>query len=390
MSILHHATLPTELWLEIFTHLDTRSYSISHEPFQPVPGVASEGNVNSSYTTVVLVCRNWRAWALGMLYRNIKLSDCSPVLHQAIDVHGQWVRRAVVPYSTTVTESCKPMPSTQILRLCPNLEVLVRPPYAPNPRRQLRFEFDATCPPLASLKRLDFWNHFDASRSGGINSLTAVLSVAPNLEYLFIGGGIANSAFYGLAKQVYLPRLRTLRLRIANALLLRDLVQRWTMPALDNLVMDSPVADMSMDMVWEELGPRLRTVELGRHMRFLLDQTLMPCLQGCLALQELNYHILITMPPEASPEAVFPSVTSIGIHFSENPYLEDRRAEWEHVERHFDAFAGGMFPSLRRVYVYWARESILADARFAAIHQRLRDRRCVLEFGDGTPVSVSA
>lgn len=281
------------------------------------------------------------------------------------------------------------MRSTAILRLCPNIEVLVRPPYAPTPLRHLKFEFDATCPPLASLKRLDFWNHIEASRSGGINSLTAVLTAAPNLEYLFIGGGVSG-AFYGLAAvQVYLPRLRTLRLSIANALLLRDIIHRWTLPALDNLVVDSPMPDMSMDMMWETLGPQLRVVEFGRHLRFLLNQTLTTCLKGCPSVHSIHYYLFITHSyAEAGPDAdaVFPSVTSIGIHLSENPFLGDKRAEWEHLEQHFNAFTGGMFPNLKRLRLFSPRKAILTDARFAAIHQRLSDRRCVLEFSDGTLV----
>ncbi|KAJ7762417.1 hypothetical protein DFH07DRAFT_410950 [Mycena maculata] len=386
MSCLHHETLPTELWLEIFGRLDDSAhrYSVSHAPFQPIPGIASEGHVGSDFAAVVLVCRNWQAWALGLLYRHLKLS---PSRSEAIGVHrgyGRWVRRAVVPYSTTSTETCKPMPSTEILGLCPNLEVLVRPPYAPTPLRNLKFEFDSTCPPLASLKRLDFWNHLEASRSGGINSLTVVLAAAPNLEYLFVGGSMGGP-FHGIGTtRINLPRLHTLRLAFANALLLRDIVHRWTLPALDNLVVDSPMPAVAM--VWETMGPQLRVVEFSRHLRFLLNQTLTPCLRGCPSVCCLNYYVFITMPPEVTPEAVFPSVTSIGIHLSENPYLEAREAEWAHLQQHFDAFAGGMFPNLRRLRLFGARESLLADVRFAAVHQRLSDRNCLLEFPDGTPV----
>ncbi|KAJ7603121.1 hypothetical protein FB45DRAFT_152413 [Roridomyces roridus] len=387
----HHDDLPTELWLEIFSHLDIRSYFVSHEPFQPIPGVSSEaGNTSgSSYHAVVLVCRNWRAWAIQLQFRNIKLSEeLSQLMHEATRIHGEWVRRAVVPYSTTVTATSKPMLSTGILGNCHKLEVLVRPPYQATPLRHLKFEFDATCPPLPSLKRLDFWNHIEASRSGGINSLTAVLAAAPNLEYLFIGGGVSGT-FFGLVKSsIHLPRLRTLRLNIANALLLRDVLYRWTLPELDNLVVDSPVPGMpgmEMSMVWETLGPQLRIVEFGRHLRFLLHQTLSPCLRGCPNLVCVNFYVFITMPPEMDQEEVFPSVTSIGIHLLDNPFLGGDTASWEQLERHFDAFTGPMFPGLQRVRVFGPRQSILGDARFAVLSHRLNERGCALEFPDGRP-----
>ncbi|KAJ7110354.1 hypothetical protein C8R43DRAFT_1042363 [Mycena crocata] len=394
MSPLHHDALPTELWLEIFDHLDGRAYVVSHAPFQPLPGLASD--VHSTFTAVVLVCRNWRAWAIALLYRNVKLSE-SIRFPEVIDVHrryGQWVRRAVVPYSTTVTETCKPMPCTEVLRLCPNLEVLVRPLYATSLVRNLRFDFDATCPPLLSLKRLDWFNYREASRSGGINSLTEVLSAAPNLEYLFIGEPRRGdfTPFHGLAGSIYLPSLRTLRLHISNVLLLRHITHRWAMPELENLVVDAPpivgVNSMeSMSMIWEALGPQLRVVEFGKHLRFLLDQTLTPCLEGCPALHELNYYIFITSPPIMDdPRAVYESITSIGVHLSETPFLGDTQEEWVQLEQHFNAFAGDMFPNLRHLRLFGMQEWMFVDKRFTSLYQQVGDTGCTIEFPDGTPL----
>ncbi|KAJ6486080.1 hypothetical protein C8R47DRAFT_980085 [Mycena vitilis] len=390
MSLLNHETLPTELWLEIFAHLEVRSYIVSHAPFQPIPGVASEGDVSTAYTTIVLVCRNWRAWAIALLYRNIKL--CDNVWAPNMDVHrgyGQWVQRVILPYSATVTESPKqPMPSTEILSLYPNLSVLVRPPLRPSlPLRSLRFDFEATCPPLHSLKRLDWWNYSEAARSGGINSLTGVLAAAPNIEYLFIGVLRPSfTPFPGLGgERICLPYLRTLRLSMASALLLRHIVCRWSMPMLDRLVMDMPMMPPAgMDMLWETLGPQLAVVEFGKHVRFLLDRSLASCLRGCSSLRELDYYVFTTVPPDTDvdTEAVYPSVTSICIHMAEVPFLEDIRDEWEHLGRHIDAFAGDMLPNLRRLRIFGMLERFVQDERFAVMQQGLKDRGCVLELPD--------
>ncbi|KAJ7201343.1 hypothetical protein GGX14DRAFT_571460 [Mycena pura] len=317
----------------------------------PLPGVASEGHVCSAHSTVVLVCRNWRAWAVELLYRNIKLSDRSPQ-QEALDHrrgYGRWVRRAVVPYSTTATETCKPMPSTEI---------------------------------LASLKRLDWWNHMEAARSGGINSLTAVLAVAPNIEYLFIGA-TQMVPQHGLSgAPIKLPHLRTLRLNILNALLLHRIVYRWDLPALDNLVLDSPLVGAGNDVLWEVLGPRLDVVEFGRHVRFLLDQHLVPCLRGCPKLRELNYYLFAMAPPEMEPGESFTSVSSIKIQMSGTTFLDGEKEECAHFERHFDTFTGGNFPNLRRLLIFGMRQSVLKDARFIAMQKRLSDRGCILEFLD--------
>ncbi|KAF8129421.1 hypothetical protein K438DRAFT_1887611 [Mycena galopus ATCC 62051] len=384
---LHHGSLPTELWLEIFARLENRTYTVSHVPFQPIPGIAGEGDVHSAYATVVLVCRNWRAWAINLLYRNVKLSE-NIIGTNNIDAqrkYGRWVQRAILPYTSTVTETSKPMPSTEILTLYPNLQVLVRPLHRPSPFRSLRFDFDATCPPLVSLKRLDWWNHAEAARSGGINSLTTVLAAAPNLEFLFVGVVRPNfTPFHGLgAARICLPHLRTLRLSMASALLLRHIVVRWSLPALDHLVVDSPLAAGGMDMIWEVLGPQLAVVEFGKHVRFLLEYHLTACLRRCPSLREINYYLFTTVPPEMDlEEAVYPSVESIGIHMAEIPFLEDVQDEWEHMGRHFEALASGMFSNLRYLRIFGMPARVLKDERFSAMRQRLSDRGRILEFPD--------
>ncbi|KAJ7757532.1 hypothetical protein B0H16DRAFT_666522 [Mycena metata] len=170
---LNHEALPSELWLEIFAHLNERSYTTSYTPFQPLPGVGSEGDVKSAYTTVVLVCRNWHDWAISSLYRNLKIPDSHSMWTRNHPEYGRWVRRAILPSSLTLFASQASL-SVEILGLCPNIEVLIRPQLS-----QFRFEFDPLCLQLPSLKRLEWWN--------GFNSLLSVLSAAPNLEYLFVG-----------------------------------------------------------------------------------------------------------------------------------------------------------------------------------------------------------
>ncbi|KAF7302947.1 hypothetical protein MKEN_01257200 [Mycena kentingensis (nom. inval.)] len=374
-----HHVLPTELWLEVFSHLDARSYAISHAPFQPVPGIAAEGKICRDYLSLILVCRQWRAWAMELLYRNFKLSDANPSEPKLPLEYGPWVRRAVVPYTSTPTETFKPMPSTEILGRCSNLEVLVRPPLARSLFGGPRFEFDATCPSLSKLRRLDWWYHAEASRSGGINSLAAVLALAPNIEYLFVGGA-TNSfavAFYRLDNNpIYLPRLRTLRINIANAVLLRHIMYHWAVPVLENLVLDVPFAT---DLLWEALGPRLTGVEFGKHVQFLAEDHLGACLRGCPAVRELNYHILITAPPVLNADVdVFPALESLGVHLTDVPRLEDEAEEWASLARHFDAFCTDAFPNLRTLKLFGLTKGMAAHPRFVEIKKRVQAKGCMV------------
>ncbi|KAF7302529.1 hypothetical protein HMN09_00887300 [Mycena chlorophos] len=374
--------LPTELWLEVFAHLDERSYVVSHAPFQPLPGVAAEGAVSRDMFTVVLVCKAWRAWAIELLYRNFKLSKNVKVP----PAYGHWVRRAVVPYTTTATEIyARPM-ETEVLNLCPNLEVLVRPPYAPSRTRDPCFEFDATCPTLSQLKRLDWWNYIEASRSGGINSLASVLQRAPNIEYLFVGGAFSHFtavAFHGLKSVICLPRLRTLRINISNALLLRHVMQRWELPALEHLVLDAPLVGVGTDLLWEAVGPRLSVVELGKHVRFLLEQHILPCLRASPQLRELNYYLFLTNAPTLAGDdsLSFPSVECVGVHVAHTPFMgmENGAEEWEHLGRHVEMWCSDALPNLRRVVVFGRRAALFADERWSAMRRRLEDRRIMLD-----------
>ncbi|KAJ7292748.1 hypothetical protein C8J57DRAFT_1490236 [Mycena rebaudengoi] len=378
MSTLHHESLPVELWLEIFTQLGL-PYTLSHAPFQPVPG-ASELSVNP-YTTIVLVCKNWRAWASELLYRNVRISNVDLKLPEGMGgyrTYGQWVRRVVVPYSTTVTERCnKPMVSNEILDRCPNLEVLVRPHQAPNYSlpRSLRFDFDASCPAVASL----------AQEIRVVEPPRGFK--APNIEYLFIGSRISGfTPFYDAA--IHLPNLRTLRLCIASPTLLRQIIYRWSFPNVENMILDSPIPGSGMEMIWESVGAKLRAVEFGNHSRFLFNQTLTPCLRACTSLQEINYYVFATLPPETGPSQEFshPSVTSVGLHVSEYQeiFVEAEATRRRHLESHLNVFMGNTFPNLERLRLFGTNEwrTILSAPHFVPIQQHLKDRGCLVEFPD--------
>ncbi|KAJ7757482.1 hypothetical protein B0H16DRAFT_1536797 [Mycena metata] len=331
---LNHETLPPELWLEIFAHLDERSYTTSYTPFQPLPGVGPEVDAKSAYTTVVLVCRNWHDWGISLLYRNLKIPTSDSSWTHSHPEYGRWVQRAILPSSSTLPDSQTRLP-IEMLGLCPNMEVLIRPQLS-----QSTFEFDPLYLQLPSLKRLEWWD-------GVNNSLLSVLSAAPNLEYLFLGVEVFQpmNSIPDPTPEIHLPRLRTLRLRFGlspSSRYLARAISKWSLPALDTLVVDGR---MGLDEVWTSLGSRLRVVELGK-------DTSWP--HGCLALRELNYNLRDSSLMRRKGLA-YPSATTIGCHVA-SPLLGD-------LERSFLPLRS-WFPDLQRLRIYGPLAGVLADERF--------------------------
>ncbi|KAJ7715147.1 hypothetical protein B0H16DRAFT_1389668 [Mycena metata] len=376
-ATLDHRTLPGELWLEIFAHIEESPYDFSYAPFQPLPGLPSPWATKSAYASVVLVCRNWHAWAIGMLWRDLKFYNTrsTQVNDSSMNIqrkYAKWVQSVVLPYSSTVTKSSTVL-STKMLELYRSLQILVRPRHSQSPFQGLLYDFGTTCPPLLSLRRLVWWNNADASRTGGINSLMDVLSAAPNLEYLFVK--IEPSQITHLNHtpllQIRLMRLRTLRLRaVLDWDTMLGQILTLPLPALEFLILDAAmlVADARTTVMWETLGPRLKVVEFGKGVNVM---SCLPTLQTCPSLRELNYHISTTAPPEAGPDIVYPSLTSIGVHMGDIRPAQMKDIKWEFLEQHFNALVGGMFPNLRRLRIFGVGEQMFAHTRFRALRERL-------------------
>ncbi|KAJ7032009.1 hypothetical protein C8F04DRAFT_1108904 [Mycena alexandri] len=364
---LHHETLPPELWLEIFEHLDERSYTGIYAPFQPPAG---DRDVMSAYPAVVLVCRNWHDWAICFRYRNVKFSDSGSIWADKHPEYGRWVRRVVIP------DFIGHVSPTEMLCICPNITVLVR--RHPQP---VKFDINAPCP-LPSLKRLEWWIY---DRDGSTHALPAVLCAAPNLEDLCIRM-LAFTQFrpHYTTNKMRLLSLRTLRLGIASVGFLES-VSQWSLPALDTLILDVPLPHLSL--VWAAHGSHLETLELRKENGFLDSVYLTRCLQHCPALRKLNYYLFTTALPTEDAGS-YPSVTAVSMHmapdmhiarFAPGPDSELSREEWGHLEQHILTLAGGLFPNLLRLTFYGTSQQMLSEERFAVVLKPLTDRGCALE-----------
>ncbi|KAJ7597384.1 hypothetical protein C8J56DRAFT_1021616 [Mycena floridula] len=383
-------TLPNELWIEVFSWATASKnlacpYSCHYTPFQGIQFTDRGSDTALPVKkALVRVCRLWRALTAEFLFRDLRVNAGQEALKTALHSHdlARHVRRVVLPYQATSTPSPKPLTSIQILHLCNQVEVLVRPPLIPSPLETVKFEFDAESVALPLLKRLEWWQNSEAERSGGVNSLATVLRGASNLEYLLIGGftGITSAAYE--PQPLCLPTLRTLRLHAISALLLRQISTRWTFPELRTVIIDYPLMQVNEDMLnlfWEAHGESLQHVEFGKHLRFLTNDFLTPCMEHCPNLAELNYHVFFTVPP--SVDLVHPSITSIGMDFASNDIFGGQGSMWALLHQHFNTFIEGkIYPQLKVIKFHGGWEEVVDHPNFALIRESLKSLGCTIQF----------
>ncbi|THH09788.1 hypothetical protein EW146_g8581 [Bondarzewia mesenterica] len=390
--------LPPELWIEVFrfaTHCP-RLYAAKYEPFQDACGEESEHDITLAVKyAIVLVCKQWRALGMEMLYEDLRIARGTSVLKDVLEeddemctknprtvARGRWVRRAELAYTQSATPTPSPMPALDILKHCPRLEVLVRPALTWERVTQLpSFEYPADAAPLPLLKRLDWWHDNEAARTGGINSLDEVLSRTPKLEYLSLAGNMSLSLLRQ-QRHIQLSALKLLRLRKVNAILIRQACML-SLPSLTHVIVDASPPNQALENIWETFGSDIRCVELGAHLRFIVEDNLSIIVSSCPRLSELNYYIFFTARPRFV--APHPSLKRVGLHAHYNMALSPNETgdeTWKQIEDHVDAYCPESFPSLQEFVLYgqnWGQ--IRQDSRFWALEEKVRaqGRRLVID-----------
>ncbi|KIY73532.1 hypothetical protein CYLTODRAFT_365583 [Cylindrobasidium torrendii FP15055 ss-10] len=379
------SSLPNEIWQEIFqwattSHVD--EYTSKYAPFSGAPSALDDNLALPVKSALVLVCRLWHNLTTEMLYKDVKIArtpsqeSLRGALANGNGGYGRMVRRAVLPFDSTVTnrESPHSSESVEILRMCPQLEVLIRPRAAQFATRTLTFEYDAESITLPCLRRLEWWHHNDAERSGGINSLSNVLDRAPNLEYLFVGGAVGMHSMLFESGNLVLPKLHTLRLFAVSGLMLRQLCSRIELPALEHVVLDCVVPRSDMQNFWEAHN-RIQTVEFGKHLRFMLTDEVSPCLEACTNIRDINFYAFFTTPPTFT--GTNDAVRSVGWNSAVNYTFDDDNA-WEYLKHHMAFILSEALPSLEQLVLFGSWDEYLCRTEFQTFRRQLQERRCQL------------
>ncbi|KAF9486345.1 hypothetical protein BDN70DRAFT_869847 [Pholiota conissans] len=377
--------LPPEIWLEIF---EWAAYNPNfptdiHAPFERIPDDYQDSNLEVRIN-IASVCSTWRTWIVESLYKDIEIRHGAHALQRLLEAcqrsgrcYGEMVRRVVLPYRSTVTSHSQPLQSIEILKLCPKVHTLLRPQHR-SVGDEPRFDREAECTDFPSVQRLEWWHYSEAERTGGINSLGHVLRNIPNLRYLFIGGVVGADRICSEPGSISLTKLETLRLCIRSGSLFYSILSKWRMPMLRHIVMDSPPVKEGLEALWDALGHQLESVGFGKHLRFLTNDSLSPCLQGCPNLKEVNFYLLFTAP--LPDNQVHIRLRQVGLHAHVNPFLANGAHVWDLIALHFDILCGPNFPSLQKVVLYGDWRPILSHRLFQPIDEKLHDSGRILQF----------
>ncbi|KAF7345452.1 hypothetical protein MVEN_01563300 [Mycena venus] len=389
--------VPPEIWLHVFlfatsTPYTPQLYETEYHPFHNPPSEQERSLLNLANQTVLafsLVCRDWHSWSTQFLFETVHLSwygtrKLQESLQRSVAglPCGKWTRRlelSVVEHE----DSDHPVSPTDIFRLCPNIEVLVKCDDDLLPHSIEGAD-------LTGLKRFDwYYAHYrdgdhqfateDDDRSRGQNFLRDVVENAPNLQYLSLAKRFRGRflRFGPAASFLTLPALITLRLQSLSLDVWAE-IEMWSFPRLKILRVDAAFLDLprASNRIWDTV----RVVELLQD-EASISSIIPSILKICPNATELNYYIQSVYPPPSG--TVFASVQVVRLHFSVNGLLHwtvDSEDElWNHIYAHFRTLKGPAFPSLKRVALYGPWDSILKGEPFALVKKDLDGRGCSLE-----------
>ncbi|KAJ7483312.1 hypothetical protein FB451DRAFT_1234089 [Mycena latifolia] len=396
--------LPPEIWLHVFLLATSVSYTpqlyeIHYHPFHNPPNERERSMLRIADKTMLalgLVCREWHIWSQQFLLETVRLSWYgSQKLVESLQRSssggfrcGEWTRR--LELSVIEHENADhPISPADILRACPNVEVLVKADDDLLPHSVAGVN-------LTSLKRFDWYyaryrdgNHQFATEdddlSRGQDFLRDVVKHAPNLEYLSLGKRFRSAPRFGPSPSaLMLPALVTLRLRSISQDVWKE-IETWAFPRLRVLLVDATFLDLprSPRRTWDAV----EVLELLQDHSSIFTASIIPSiLKICPNAQELNYCVEYVHPPP--PDSVVRSVRVVRLDFAINPDFrfgpveEDNRA-WRHISAHFLMLAGPVFPSLQRVVLSGPWQRILKDRRIELFQKKLVKRGCKLEDSSG-------
>ncbi|KAJ7493159.1 hypothetical protein B0H11DRAFT_2005159 [Mycena galericulata] len=398
--------LPPEIWMHIFLLASTveytpQLYEIDYLPFHNPPREKERSMLNLADRTMLslsLVCRGWRILSRQFLFETVRLSWYgSQKLHETLlrscggVSNGKWTRRLELSVLEQENPD-NPISPADILRACPNIEILVKCDDDLLPHVVAGTD-------LTALKRFDWYyaryrdgdHQFateDDDPSRGQDFLRDVVRNAPNLRYLTLVKRFRGTPRTGPPpSSLVLPALDTLRLQMISLDVWTE-IETWSYPQLRVLLVDDAFGDLTRSSVrrWDTV----KVVELLQGQGSIPTATRIPTiLKICPNVEELNYYIEYVSPPPPG-SAVSMSVRMVRLHFAINHDLrwpaEEDDEVWKHIERHFWMLSGPMFPSLNRVVLHGPWEFIRNFEPFKVFLQNLFRRGCRLYYSGGEDI----
>ncbi|KAJ7101952.1 hypothetical protein C8R44DRAFT_348936 [Mycena epipterygia] len=415
---------PPEIWRLIFrfaTRSDT-SYHVDYLPFQPIQelqetadSMKNEWLRLQTCLSLIRVSRSFRAVAAEFLYEDVRICGAQGLeslfagltrsaREDISDGYGTYIRRLELPQRRTTfsTEShsspfpIHPIPCdpdairlVDILRLCPRLEILIRPCLRLDAEN---ITFWATlvgksCDlSLPRLMRLEWHeSELDPRFYGNNNTdrLREIVSHSPNLRYLFLSSDRQNSL-----ADLSLPRsLHTLRLNRSH--FHSQSVQKFRtksryhcdVPNFRNLVLHTTLPTALLDFVATN-GQQLRVLELAFAPQMVFSSNQMQrLLSRCPKLEELAYYI---GAPEISPLTTFqcPSVKRVRLKMNPeewNPYKPVLRGQIEILE-------GQSFPELEEIILHDPTRWFVRRDSGKDLLRRMQRRGFAVKYEDGSSV----
>ncbi|THU89986.1 hypothetical protein K435DRAFT_676785 [Dendrothele bispora CBS 962.96] len=364
--------LPPELWIKVFhwATCNPDAYSLEYQPFQSLSSHYTVDPLNLQVrTTLGLVCRKWHELSVEFLYKDIQIgvgqSKLRQNLHNGNGNYGKYVRRVVLPLSSTTTPTwnSKPLLPLDIIKCCDNLEVLSRP----RSYDDLEFEFDVDSILLPSLKKLQWDYEPIAEQSGGINSLGTTLLSAPHLRYLSIRGA-PDYHLLQHGPKTSLKSLKTLVISTATGPLINQIAYQWYLPSLTHLVVGA-IHTTDLLCIWEIYKNQLEVLELGENPSFLTQDIISAALRMCPTIKTINYYPIVTLPPQEN--SGFHSVTTIGLNCGCSMTFPDESV-CTYLEKHCQrVFFSGIFPCLQTVHFFGSWAHVMKQYNFGRLVTQL-------------------
>ncbi|KAF9463706.1 hypothetical protein BDZ94DRAFT_598101 [Collybia nuda] len=395
-SVAINNVLPVEVIAHILRMATTAPtcYALTktYVPFQNVPGenVLPESRAAlskleaASWITklsIVRVCKAWKSLALEYLYEEVYMGEHAKTLSEALEKSetmfpregvGRRVRCIVL---SAWRPEIKPIPLPEVLRWCPNTEILVKSDDdttpTPNPDVDLssikRFDWRFTRFQLFAERGLHWQNTHQ-----GLDFFRDAMMRSDNVHYLAVGIRYPMSRLSDNPRpHIATHSLTTLRVHHIGPVI-RAEIEGWDCPNLTHIITDS-------SLMWETyspiFGPRIEVVELIKdeslHSIFALG-----VVEKCPNLLELNYHVEYGQFP--SKPIHQDTLRCIRLYAGRN-YMIDLADTWELLKAQFTLFAGPSFPSLRRLVLYGDWDDVLRDSQFVPLKDGVLARGCAVE-----------